>query len=238
MTTADDAGVLLYVWRGWVFRVAEAVQPPKAGSLFFVRNLPVRSGERVLEIGCGLGLAAVMAAKAGATVVATDVVSAAVEATRLNAVVNGVTVDARVGDCYAPVAGERFHLVCSNPPQMPTPPGRARTDAVAAADNGGVDGWEILDRVIDGAAAHLHRGGRLVFTIFGFLGKKRALARLEQCGFQPAVVATEVQAFPRIGYERLDHLRALDHEGTLGARGLPQTVERVMVQGTLVQGTL
>jgi len=232
VTASDDSGVLLYVWRGWVFRVAEAVQPPKAGSLFFSRHLPVRAGERVLEIGCGLGLAAVMAAKTGATVVATDVVPEAVEATRLNAVVNGVAVDARVGDCYAPVAGERFDLVCSNPPQMPTPPGRARADAVAAADNGGVDGWEILDRVIDGAAEHLHPHGRLVFTIFGFLGRKRAFARLQRGGFHPAVLASEVQAFPRIGYERLDHLRSLDHEGTLPARGLPRTVERLMVQGT------
>jgi release factor glutamine methyltransferase len=209
------------------------VQPPKAGSLFFCRNLPVRAGERMLEIGSGLGLAAVMAARAGATVVATDVVPEAVEATRLNALVNGVAVDARLGDCYVPVAGERFDLVCSNPPQMPTPAGRARHDAVAAADNGGVDGWEILDRVIEGAAEHLHPRGRVVFTIFAFLGRKRAFARLERCGLQPAIVASEVQAFPRIGYERLDHLRSVDHEGTLPARGLPSTVERLMVQGSL-----
>jgi len=233
VTGADDAGLLLYTWRGWVFRVADPVQPPKAGSLFFCRNLPVRAGERVLEIGCGLGLVAVMAAKAGAAVVATDVVPEAVETTRLNALVNGVEVDTRVGDCYAPVAGERFDLVCSNPPQMPTPPGRSRTDAVAAADNGGVDGWEILDRVIDGAAEHLHPHGRVVFTIFGFLGRKRAFAKLERCGFQPSIVATEVQSFPRIGFERLDHLREIDHEGTLPARGLPRTVERLMLQGTL-----
>ena len=233
MTGADDAGLLLYTWRGWVFRVADPVQPPKAGSLFFCRNLPVRAGERVLEIGCGLGLVAVMAAKAGAAVVATDVVPEAVETTRLNALVNGVEVDTRVGDCYAPVAGERFDLVCSNPPQMPTPPGRSRTDAVAAADNGGVDGWEILDRVIDGAAEHLHPHGRVVFTIFGFLGRKRAFAKLERCGFQPSIVATEVQSFPRIGFERLDHLREIDHEGTLPVRGLPRTVERLMLQGTL-----
>ena len=229
---ADDHGLLLFSWRGCVFRVDDAVQPPKAGSLFLCRHLSVSPGERVLEIGAGLGLAAVLAARAGARVVATDVVPEAVAAIRANAALNGVTVDARIGDCYGPVAGERFDLICTNPPQMPTPRGRERDDALAAADNGGPDGWALIDRVIDGAAAHLDPGGRLLFSIFAFLGRQRALAKLDAAGFVPAVVAAEVQSFPRIGFERLDHLRAHDAEGTIPAVGLPSTVERFIVQGT------
>jgi release factor glutamine methyltransferase len=228
-----DPGVLLFAYRDCVFRVPEGVQPPKAGSRFFCRHLAVRPGERVLEIGAGFGLAAVLAAKAGATVVATDIVHDAVQAITMNAALNGVTIDARFGDCYAPVAGERFDLICTNPPQMPTPPGRERGDAAAAADNGGRDGWEILDRAITGAAAHLRPGGRLVFTIFDFLGRKRAFAKLEAAGFLPAVLGTETQGFPRIGYERLEHLRAVDAEGTLAGRDVPTSVERLAIEGRL-----
>jgi len=137
---SSDAGILLFSWRGCLFRVPDQVQAPKAGSLFFCRHLVVRPDERVLEIGGGLGLAAVLAAKDGARVTATDVLPAAVEVMRANAALNSVVVDARLGDCYAPVGGERFDLICTNPPQMPTPPGRERHDAAAAADNGGVDG--------------------------------------------------------------------------------------------------
>jgi release factor glutamine methyltransferase len=228
----DDDGILLFSWRGCLFRVGHGVQPPKAGSLFFCRHLPVRRGDRVLEIGAGLGLAAVLAARTGARVVATDVVVEAVEMIRLNAQLNGVSVDARVGDCYAPVVGERFDLVCTNPPQMPTPAGREREDPQAAADNGGIDGWDLIDRVIDAAPAHLEPGGRLVFSLFAFLGRKSAFARLERRGFVPSVLASEVQSFPRIGYERLDHIRSLDPEGTL-TPGLPATVERLLIQGKL-----
>lgn len=231
MASSDD-GVLLFVWQGCVFRVPDGVQPPKAGSRFFCRHLRVPPGARVLEIGSGIGLAAVLLAKAGARVVATDVLPDAVEAIRANAAVNGVAVDARLGDCYAPVAGERFDLICANAPQMPTPPGRARGDALAAADNGGADGWEILDRVIRGAPAHLAPGGRLVFAIFAFLGQKRAFASLEAAGLEPALVASATQSFPRLGYERLEHIRAADHEATVPATGLPPTVERLLIQGT------
>lgn len=229
----SDEGLLLFAWRGCVFRVPDGVQPPKAGSLFFCRHLAARPGERVLELGAGLGLGAVLLARQGAAVVATDVVPAAVEAVRLNALLNGVTVDARLGDCYAPVAGERFDLVCTNPPQMPTPPGRGRDDAAAAADNGGADGWALLDRVIAGARGHLRPGGRLVFTIFAFLGRKTACARLEAAGLVPSIVARETQPFPRIGYERLEHIRAVEPEATVPATGAPATVERFVVQGAL-----
>jgi HemK-related putative methylase len=228
-----DPGVLLFAYRDCVFRVPEGVQPPKAGSRFFCRHLEVRPHQRVLEIGAGFGLAAVLAAKAGATVVATDVVEEAVQAIRSNAALNGVSIDARLGDCYAPVAEERFDVICTNPPQMPTPPERERADAAAAADNGGRDGWLILDRTIAGAAAHLRPGGRLVFTIFDFLGRKTAFAKLEAAGLVPAILGSEQQGFPRIGYERIEHLRVVDAEGTLARSDVPRTVERLAIEGRL-----
>ena len=227
----SDDPLLVLSWRGCLFRVSDGVQAPKAGSLFFCRHLEIRPGQRMLEIGAGLGLAAVLAARAGAHVVATDVVPAAIAAITANAMLNGVVIDARLGDGWAPVGDERFDLVCTNPPQMPTPPGRDREDAEAAADNGGFDGWALLDRVIQASPEHLEPRGRLVFSIFEFLGLKAAFAKLEAVGLAPRVVAHETQSFPRIGYERLDHLRSVDAEATLPARGLPRTVERYIIEG-------
>ena len=229
-----DAGLLLFLYRDCAFRVDDGVQPPKAGSLLFCRHLEFRSGETVLEIGTGIGLAAVLAARAGCRVLATDVVPAAVECARANALLNGVgdRLEVRLGDCFEPARGQAFDLICTSPPQMPTPPGRERDDPGAAADNGGVDGWELLDRVIAGAHAHLRPGGRLVFTLFGFLGPKSAAARLEAAGLEPSILARETHGFPRIGYERLEHIRGLDTEGALPAGGVPATVERLVVQGT------
>ena len=230
---ADD-GLLLYLYGGAVFKVADGVQTPKGGSLLFCRHLEFRPGERVLELGTGVGLAAILAARRGCRVIATDLVPEAVACARENALLNGVgeLIEVRLGDCYDPVRGATFDLICTNPPQMPTPPGKERDDPVAAADNGGLDGWEILDKAIVGAPNHLNPGGRLIFTIFAFLGRKKAFARLEAVGLKPEIVGSEVQAFPRIGYERLDHIRALDVEGVLPRTDLPKTIERFVIQGT------
>ena len=56
-------------------------------------------GRRVLDLGCGSGLVAIAAAKAGAaSVLATDIDPYAVVATQVNAAANGVAVEAVCGD--------------------------------------------------------------------------------------------------------------------------------------------
>ena len=234
MSDRDD-GVLVFHYRDCTFHIARGAQPPKAGSLLFCRHLRVQPGERVLEIGAGTGLAAVLAARAGAHVIATDIRPEAVQCTRDNAARNAVAerVEVRLGDGFAPVAGLRFDLICTSPPQMPTPPERERDDAEAAADNGGFDGWTLLERVIREAPAHLEPGGRLVLTLLGFLGIERAREGLRAAGLDPVVIARESHPFPRIGYERLDHLRAVDAERTIPRDALPRHVDRYVIAGYL-----
>ena len=69
-----------------------------------------------------------------------------------------------------------------------------------------------------------------MFTIFDFLGIKTALAKVEAAGLAPSVLARETQSFPRIGHERIAHLRAMDREAALPS-GRPATVERLMIEG-------
>jgi predicted nicotinamide N-methyase len=61
-------------------------------------------GRRVLELGCGLGLVAVAAARAGARVTAIDWAADAVAYTRANAARNGVAVEALEVDWTRPGA--------------------------------------------------------------------------------------------------------------------------------------
>src|SRR6185503_12731552 len=62
---------------------------------------PLR-GLRVVELGCGLGAPSVIAARAGANALATDVAPEALELVRRNAEANGVTVETATVDWAAP----------------------------------------------------------------------------------------------------------------------------------------
>jgi len=232
VTGPADEGTLLFIYGGCVFRVAAGAQAPTAGSLFLLRHLGVEDEDEVLDLGTGAGFAAILAARRAKRVVATDVVPACVTLAARNAALNGVAdrVDVRLGDCYDPVRDEAFDAIVSGPPQMPTPPDRDRDDWMARADNGGLDGWAVLDRLLAGAREHLKPGGRLRFSLFAFLGERKGLAKLEATGLVPRVAARETEAFPRLGYERLEHIRAHDVEGTL-SRGVPSTVERLLLEG-------
>jgi len=69
-------------------------------------------------MGTGSGVGAVFAARRASRVVAVDINPHAVRCARINALLNGVedTVEAREGDLFTPVEGERFDVILFNPP--------------------------------------------------------------------------------------------------------------------------
>jgi len=227
-----DQAIHFFLYQGCLIRVPSHLLVPKAGSLLLARHLPLREGDLVLDLGTGAGFIGILTARRGHRVVATDVVPACAEWTRVNALLNGIAdrLEVRSGDLFAPVKDDTFDLIAANPPQMPTPPDREWGDAQSRADNGGPDGWAVLERIIHEAPAHLKPQGRLVFTLFGFLGERRALDSLTSAGLAPQILAREEQAFPRLARERLDQIRSVDFEGVLGP-GRPTTCPRLVLCG-------
>lgn len=167
-----------------------------------------------LDLCTGSGVIAAAAARCGATATATDVSRRAVWTARLNGALHGRRVRARRGDLYEPVADERFELVTANPPYVPgdTPPAHG----AARAWEGGEDGRAVLDRVIDGAPAHLTDGGRLLVVHSEVSDIEASLARMRDRGLDAEVVAEHrgppgplvSERFPRIATELIVVIRA------------------------------
>lgn len=81
-----------------------------------------REVQSALDIGCGCGLQALLTSRHAEKVVAIDINRRAVEFTKFNAALNGVTnLDVRLGDLFQPVANERFDLIVCNPPFVISP---------------------------------------------------------------------------------------------------------------------
>ena len=171
----ERGGVHFFLFEDCLIRVPTEDLAPKFGSVLLARHLPLQPGDAVLDLGAGAGLIGILAARHGHRVVATDVVPAYAECLRANALLNGVggRLEVRTGDLFEPVSGESFDVIAANPPQMPTPPDREWSDPQSRMDNGGPDGWLLLDRIIRESPPHLKPGGRLVLTLFGFLGIAR-----------------------------------------------------------------
>ena len=99
--------------QGWAhFTPFEAMTtPPAAHLVSFAR---VREGQRVLDVGCGTGVAAVTAARRGANVSGLDLTPELLERARENSEIAGVDIDWRQGDAEAlPFKDGEFDVVLS-----------------------------------------------------------------------------------------------------------------------------
>jgi release factor glutamine methyltransferase len=143
-------------------------------------------GARVLDVCTGSGIVGVSAALAGGRVTAVDVSRRAAACAWLNARLNGTRVRALRGDLLAPVAGERFDVIASNPPYVPGFAVPAR-GARRAWDAGG-DGRALLERLLDEAPRHLAPGGVLLLVHSDLIDAERTLSRLRAGGLEASVI--------------------------------------------------
>lgn len=155
-----------------------------------VRRQDALQGADVLELGTGSGAISVAAAKGGAgSVTAVDVSRRALLTAWLNARLNGVRVRPRHGDLFAAVGDERFDIVVSNPPYLPSRHVPKR--GAQRAWEGGAGGRAILERICAGVARHLRPGGVVLLVHSSVNGVSRTLDGLEQAGLRADVVARE-----------------------------------------------
>ena len=163
--------------------------------------LPADAPRRVLDLGTGSGAIALAIAHARpqARVTAVDASADALTVARANAGQLGLAVTLHHGDWLAPVAGEVFDLIVSNPPYIAE--GDAHLPVLAheprSALVSGADGLDDLRRIVATAPAHLAPGGwlllehgwdqaaavRALLTDAGFtqVQSRRDLAGIERC---------------------------------------------------------
>jgi 16S rRNA (guanine1207-N2)-methyltransferase len=123
------------------------------GTALLIENLALRRTDRVLDLGCGWGAVGVAAAKSARDghVVLIDVNRRAARLARQNLERNGVrNAEVRVGSLFAPVTGETFDVVATNPPFHA--------------------GRPLVLRLLSDAPEHLAAEGRLVLVGKGSQG--------------------------------------------------------------------
>ncbi|MBK7534168.1 MAG: peptide chain release factor N(5)-glutamine methyltransferase [Myxococcales bacterium] len=160
---------------------------------------------RVLDLCTGSGAIAVslLHELPELTGVATDLSPEAVAVAVRNAERNGVSarLEVRQGDLWAPVAGEQFDLVVSNPPYVaseviPTLSAEVRAEPRMALD-GGPDGLAFYRRIIAEASGHLRSGGLLALE-HGFDQADAVAAALRAAGLADVETVADLGKNPRV----------------------------------------
>ena len=195
---------------GLPFCVTRAVLIPRPETELVVEKaLQLAAGlgaPRILDVGTGSGAIAVALAAhlREAAISATDVSLAALTVARRNAERNGVAdrIRFRAGDLLAPVAGEQFDILVSNPPYV----AEADRDTLAVevrefepmtALFAGAQGLAVYRRLIPAAFAALASGGFLVLEMGH--GQKAAVGMLlGAAGFCAIEFAADLQGIPRV----------------------------------------
>jgi release factor glutamine methyltransferase len=157
----------------------------RTGEFFASRLDPALIGanDEVLDLGTGSGVCAVFAAKHARRVIAVDVNAAAVRCASINAQINRLEdkIEARHGDLFEPVAGERFDLILFNPPFRR---GEPRNDRDRAWRSIGV-----AERFAEGLDRHLKPGGRALLLLSTYADSEIFLAPLRRQGHRVSVLA-------------------------------------------------
>jgi len=167
-------------------------------------RIPAGTTVRVADLGTGSGAIALAIAseRPQARVVAVDISSDALEVARGNAAALGIdNVEFRHGDWLAPLAGERFDLVASNPPYIADgdthlAQGDLRFEPRGALASG-VDGLDAIRRIAADTPAHLCDGGWLLVE-HGYEQGAAVRALFESAGFVDVATERDLEQRDRV----------------------------------------
>ncbi len=163
---------------------------------------------RIVDIGTGSGAIAVALAYKlpHSQITAIDISAPALAIARENAQRNGVALRFLEGDLLAPVSGEQFELIVSNPPYIPAAD-RATLSvevrdyepalALFSGPEPDSDGLAVYRRLVPAAFAALTPGGFLALEIG--CGQSPSIGELlARSGFESVEFAPDLQGIPRV----------------------------------------
>ena len=133
---------------------ADHVPPPNPSSAMLAALTMREQVGSTLDLGCGSGLQALLAARHSDAVTAVDVNPRALAFTAFNAALNGIAnIELLEGDWLRPVGGRRFDLIVANPPFVVSP------DATLLFRDAEQPGDRLCRTLVGEIPAHLETGG-------------------------------------------------------------------------------
>lgn len=186
-------------YKDTLYQIHPQVYQPAEDTYLLADNLQVNRMSKILEIGTGTGIIAIIAAKRASKVIATDINPHAIDCAVKNIITNKTyNVELRKGNLFEPVEGEKFDLILFNTPYLPSSTDEKSDDELDAAWNGGLDGREVIDRFLEEVTDYLNPDGKVQMVQSSLSDNKKTLKKFEDLGFKASITACEKCFFEEI----------------------------------------
>lgn len=159
--------------------VNEHIFPPSPHGSFFAENMKINAGESVIDIGTGSGFLAILAAKLGGIVSATDSDKDTIELAQKNAARNNVRIDFHQGSYFANF-NKKFDVIVVNLPQEIVHKNYQKVigKQLAESVNGGPDGNKQVLEFLDIAKKYMHNKSRIYTIVYTVSDYSRTLKKI------------------------------------------------------------
>ena len=175
----------------YVFFVDENVYEPAEDSFLFAKNLEVEPGERVLDIGTGSGILAILAATSAESVVGVDINPHAIRYAKKNARINNLQdkISFVQGDLFGWLNPKTlFDVILFNAPYLPVE-NCSQNSWIERAWSGGSVGRQVIDRFVSEASNHLKPTGQVLLTQSTLASVSETVHRFRKCNFETRILA-------------------------------------------------
>lgn len=145
----------------------------------YIKNMDFR-GKRILEVGCGCGIVSLYVSYNGGNVDAVDVDYRAVENTRYNSKLNGLSVNAFYSDLFSEVK-DTYDVIIFNPPYI-------EEEDEFEEDIAIIGGTELIIRFIRESVSHLKSDGEILMIMYEHNDLDRIFDEINKAGYRLSLI--------------------------------------------------
>jgi len=186
------------------FEILDGVYEPAADTYLLLDAITINPTDSVLDVGCGAGLASLVAASKAKRVVSIDISFLAVRNTSENLRRNGLDQNVSVlqSDLFIGLSNDvKFTMIMFNPPYLPADEMNTEMDHALI---GGAEGSDLTERFVKEAASHMYDNGRLYVVVSSLANTDAIIKTLNENNFQVEQV-NEVPLF----FEKIQVLKGV-----------------------------
>ena len=171
-------------YKNLILEIPASVYEPREDSFLLAEVLEKENlaGKKVLDLGTGSGLLAILAARGGAEVFAADIDEKTLECAKQNAKANGAKINFVLSDLFQNLKKEKFDFIIFNAPYLP----EKQTEfsrAWAAGENS-----ELILRFISEAKNFLNPAGKILLLISSLAGIEKTRKKFGREGFSASII--------------------------------------------------